>query len=337
MRAFVLAAGLGERLRPLTAAVPKPLVPVFNRPVIGHVIDALVVAGCTEIGVNVHAFPDRMALYLARYPSEAVRLTLFHEPELLGSAETLRQCREFFVDGPTLVTCADTLSTVDFAGLIRQHRRRRPTVTLAGGPVDESWRGDYVRTTDGISVRALARTPGRPTAVGPFGSFGTCIVEPGLLDTIPPGAVDLARDVLTTLPSGGRSIEVFDAGRIRLCDVNAYDQLHRANTVGIEGRLGASHRGRPVGPGVHDQGNADLAPAAAILGPVLVGANVSLGRGCELIGPLVVGHGAVIGAGAAVADAVVLPGSVVPDGADIRGAVFGDPWSVWPAMLPHLY
>ncbi|MGK5728145.1 sugar phosphate nucleotidyltransferase [Streptomyces sp. URMC 124] len=337
MKAFILAAGLGERLRPLTGALPKPLVPVFNRPVIGHVIDALFAAGCTEIGVNVHAFPDKMTAYLTEHRDDADRLSVFHEEELLGSVGTLRRCREFFADGPVLVTCADIVSTTDFAGLAEQHLRRRPTVTVAGVPVPAHWSGDYVETSDGISVRSFSYKPGKPVGDSVTGCFGTWIAGPDLLDGAPADAFDVSRDVLTALPSGGRTMDVFEDDEVRLCDVGQYELLHLANTKGIEGVFRTEHRARKVRPGVYDQGETDLGPAALVTGPVLLGKDVVLGDGCELSGPLVVGHRAVIGAGARVTDSVLLPGCVVPEGAHVEKTVLGDPARVWPAMVPDLF
>ncbi|MET9882629.1 NDP-sugar synthase [Streptomyces sp. NPDC006430] len=337
MKAFILAAGLGERLRPLTDELPKPLVPVFNRPVIGHVIDALRAAGCDEIGINVHAFPDLMASYLGEHRADAAGLRLFQEADLLGSVGTLRAFREFFATGPVLVTCADMVSTTDFGGLVAQHLERRPTVTLAGAPVPEDWGGDYVETADGVSVSRFVYKPGRPVGGSSTGCFGTWIVEPDVLAGAAPDAFDMARDVLTTLPARGRTVEVFDGGVVKLCDVGEADLLHLANTLGIEGRFGAGHRGRERRPGVYDEGFADLTAPATIVGPVLLGRDVSLGHGCELIGPLVLGHGVTVGSGATVTDSVLLPGSTVPAGTRISGAVYGDPAAVWPAMLPHLY
>ncbi|MFI6149105.1 sugar phosphate nucleotidyltransferase [Streptomyces sp. NPDC051109] len=337
MKAFILAAGLGERLRPLTGALPKPLVPVFNRPVIGHVIDALFAAGCTEIGVNVHAFPDKMTAYLTEHRADAGRLSVFHEEELLGSVGTIRRCREFFADGPVLVTCADIISTTDFAGLIAQHMRRRPAVTMAGVPVTADWSGDYVETSDGISVRSFSYKPGKPVGDSVTGCFGTWIAEPGLLDGVAADAFDVSRDVLTALPSGARTMDVFEDDRVRLCDVGQYELLHLANTKGIEGVFRTDHRAREAAPGVYDQGDTDLGPAAVVTGPVLLGREVVLGDGCELSGPLVVGHRAVIGAGARVVDSVLLPGCAVPDGALVENTVYGDPAAVWPAMVANLF
>src|SRR6478672_5919615 len=97
MKAMVLAAGLGTRLRPLTYEITKPMVPVLDRPVMEHIVDLLDRHGITEVIANLHYFPETIREHFGE------RLEYSLEPELLGTAGGVRACAGFFGEDPFLV------------------------------------------------------------------------------------------------------------------------------------------------------------------------------------------------------------------------------------------
>src|SRR5688572_17369655 len=107
MKAMVMAAGLGTRLRPLTYEVPKPMVPVANRPVIELILRSLAQDGITEVVSNLHWFPETITGRLGDGSDLGVELTYSQEEELLGTAGGVRNVREFFGDEPFLVLAGD--------------------------------------------------------------------------------------------------------------------------------------------------------------------------------------------------------------------------------------
>ncbi|HLH76826.1 MAG TPA: NDP-sugar synthase [Candidatus Binataceae bacterium] len=131
MRALVLAAGLGERLRPLTDQIPKPLLELGGRPLIHYPLMMLRRAGITEIAVNVHHLAQQIQLALG--DGAALGLKLFYAPEttLLGTGGPLLGLRSFFGEDSFVVANADTLLDLDLAAMIAAHRERRALVTFA--------------------------------------------------------------------------------------------------------------------------------------------------------------------------------------------------------------
>src|SRR5271169_6446489 len=111
MRAMVLAAGLGTRLRPLTYEITKPMVPVLDRPVMAHILDLLDRHGFDETIANLHYFPDSIREHFGE------RLTYRYEEELLGTAGGVRACGEFFGDDSFLVISGDALTDIDLTAL----------------------------------------------------------------------------------------------------------------------------------------------------------------------------------------------------------------------------
>src|ERR1700758_4329098 len=125
MRAMVLAAGLGTRLRPLTNEITKPMVPVLDRPVMEHILDLLARHGFAEVIANLHYFPESITEHFGD------RLTYNFEQELLGPAGGVRACREFFGGEPFLVISGDALTDIDLTALVARHRDTGGVATLA--------------------------------------------------------------------------------------------------------------------------------------------------------------------------------------------------------------
>lgn len=129
MRALLLAAGLGTRLRPLTDSRPKCLVEIHGRPLLDYWVEQLGNAGITEVLVNLHYLPDAVRSYIAncRHP---VRITTVYEEKLLGTGGTLLANRAFFQDQPSMLVHADNLSRFSVGDFIRRFDERTPGVEI---------------------------------------------------------------------------------------------------------------------------------------------------------------------------------------------------------------
>src|ERR1700694_1883955 len=125
MRAMVLAAGLGTRLRPLTYEIPKPMVPVLDRPVMAHIVDLLDRYGVREVVANLHYFPDIIRAYFGD------ALTYRYEPELLGTAGGIRMCAVFRGAEPFLIISGDALTDINLNAFAARHRDTGGIATLA--------------------------------------------------------------------------------------------------------------------------------------------------------------------------------------------------------------
>ncbi|MGA2043843.1 MAG: nucleotidyltransferase family protein [Roseiarcus sp.] len=123
MRALLLAAGMGTRLRPLTDAVPKCLVPVHGRPLLDYWLALLFDAGFERVLVNTHWLAQTVRDHVAASPWRA-SIDLVHEPELLGTGGTILANRSYFAEQPFLVAHADNLTDLDVDALVEAHRRR---------------------------------------------------------------------------------------------------------------------------------------------------------------------------------------------------------------------
>jgi mannose-1-phosphate guanylyltransferase len=179
-RAMILAAGLGTRLRPLTDELPKPLVPVGDRPAIAHVAARLAAAGIREAVLNTHhlaaAFtPDRLAAL-------PLALRVIHEPEILGTAGGLANAAALLGDGDVVVWNGDILADVDVRALLQAHRSQGAAATLAVVPREDG-AGTVGLDARGCVVRLRGERSGDEVSSADF--LGIHVIGPELRATFP--------------------------------------------------------------------------------------------------------------------------------------------------------
>jgi NDP-sugar pyrophosphorylase family protein len=130
-QAFVLAAGLGTRLRPLTDELPKPLIPIFQKPLITFALDHLIGVGVNKFVINTHRLPELFQNFFAARKYAGLPVTLVHEPDLLETGGGIKNAESHFGSEPFLTYSGDILTDVDLQPLIDEHVRRGNDVTLA--------------------------------------------------------------------------------------------------------------------------------------------------------------------------------------------------------------
>lgn len=200
MKAFLLAAGAGTRLRPLTDRTPKCLIPIGGKPLLEIWLEQLERLGVTEARVNTHHLAGQVEAYVAGRPPSALRVSLVHEPVLLGSAGTIRANRDWLQDEKDfLIIYADNLADVNLADFIRFHRDRKSEFTLAlFQTANPRECGIVVRDAAGLVVE-FQEKPDQPKSS--WANAGLYLAGPSLFDVIParPGLCDFGFDVLPRL------------------------------------------------------------------------------------------------------------------------------------------
>ena len=130
-QAFVLAAGLGMRLRPLTDQLPKPLIPIFQKPLVTFALDHLIGVGMNRFVINTHRHPELFQSFFAAREYAGFPTTLIHEPDLLETGGGVKNAESHFGSEPFLTYSGDILTNVELQPLIDEHFRRGNDVTLA--------------------------------------------------------------------------------------------------------------------------------------------------------------------------------------------------------------
>jgi mannose-1-phosphate guanylyltransferase len=182
VKAFLLAAGVGSRLRPVTDTVPKCLVPVAGRPLLDLWLDSLDRAGVDEVLVNLHHRAEAVRTYLAQRTGPPVVRTVY-EPELLGSFGTLAANRAWVAAEEMFLACyADNLTDFDLASLISAHRQVNSVATLTTFHSDNPSAGGVMETDATGRLTGFAEKPDRP--VSDLVNAGMYAFHPAVLDEI---------------------------------------------------------------------------------------------------------------------------------------------------------
>src|SRR3954468_12755784 len=321
MRAMVMAAGLGTRLRPLTYEVPKPMVPVANRPVMEHILALLRRHGLGEVIANLHWFPDTIRERFGDGSDLGVDLTYSYEDELLGTAGGVRNVAEYFGSEPFLVMAADALTDIDLAALRAAHDAHDGVATLAVKRVaDVSEFGVVITGSDG-RIQGFQEKPARAEALSDLASCMIYVLDREIFDYFPEQpVVDFAMDVFPALLSSDVPFHVHEIDSY-WNDVGSLPEYLQGNLDALEGAVAVELAGELLEPqggeGAVERGDPGVA------GRVLAAAGCEIDEGVRLDGPLVLGKGCVIGRGAHVKEALVLPGAAVPPEALVASAVYG--------------
>jgi mannose-1-phosphate guanylyltransferase len=207
VKAFLLAAGVGSRLRPLTDTTPKCMLPIDGRPLLDIWLDAFDRAGVDEVLVNLHHLPDAVRRHLAGHAGPPVVRTVF-EPELLGSAGTLRANRRWVEDEEFFLVCyADNLTDFDLRSLIDAQRQNRPIATVAVFHSENPSAGGVVELDATGRIIGFVEKPSEP--VSDLTNAGLYAFRPGVIDEIDGGLPsDIGYDMLPGLVGRARAVPV---------------------------------------------------------------------------------------------------------------------------------
>jgi mannose-1-phosphate guanylyltransferase len=319
MRAMVMAAGLGTRLRPITQEIPKPVVPVCNRPIVEHLVRLLSRHGVSEVIANLHWFPGTVEASLRGAHSYGVEMTFRHEEELLGTAGGVRNVSDFLTAGDDdvfLVLAGDALTDADLTALADAHRANGGVATLGVKKVsDVSEYGVIITDADG-RVQGFQEKPDPAEALSDLVNCMVYAFSPEVFDYFPADdPVDFALDVFPALLEHGVPFHVHEIDTY-WNDIGTLREYVTGNLDALEGAVSLDFGGDLL-----DEGDSDR--DFEVDGRVLVGDDVEIGAGASLVGPLIVGPRARIGEGAKVKEAVLLAGAEVPPGSILARGVAG--------------
>jgi mannose-1-phosphate guanylyltransferase len=328
---MILAAGLGTRLRPITYAVPKPMVPVLNRPVMEHIARLLARHGFGEAIANLHWFPETIEGHFGDGSAFGLELSYSREEQLLGTSGGVRKAAGFLGDS-FLVISGDALTDLDLAAMRAFHESHDGIATLATKRVaDTSQFGVAITGADG-RIQGFQEKPDPAEALSDLANCGIYMFRKEIFDFFPgageaklagpddpDGFADWATDVFPALLEGDVPFYSHEIDAY-WNDIGNLDELRQGNLDALRGAVEVDPGAPEVGEGVRA---ASPLGDAEVNGPALVGSGVELGAGVRIEGPAIVGDGCRIGAGAIVRDSILLEAAELPPQSILIGGIAG--------------
>ncbi|MDI6892521.1 MAG: NDP-sugar synthase [Actinomycetota bacterium] len=320
VRAMILAAGLGTRLRPLSYERPKALFPVANRPVIEFVVRLLKRHGFNDLVINLHYLPNRIVEYLGDGSVLGMKIDYSFEEELLGTAGALRKARKYLGEETFLVINCDVLTDVDLSRALEFHRERRALATLILIEVEDPSSYGMIGIDDRGRIGSFL---GRSEVALKYAVYGgICFLEPEIFELIPLGCSGLGDVVFPGLlregkPFFGYLTSASPSGEAGYwLDVGTLERYRRANWDVLGGRFKAVVPSHGKGGRVH--------PSAKINEPVIIGLGSVVGEGAEIGPHAILGRNCSIGKSVVVRRSIFWDGVRVGDGARVDESIVGD-------------
>ena len=339
MKALILAAGRGTRVRPLTDLLPKPMIPVINKPVMAFLVEHLKRFGIDRIMVNTSHMSFQIENYFRDGTTFGVEMAYSFEGRLednqlidepLGSAGAIRKIHNHsgFFDETFIVLCGDAVIDLDIGELLEFHRRKDAlaTIALLDVPREEvSSYGVVVKDKEG-RITEFQEKPTPEEAKSSTINTGIYIFEPEVLRYIPEtGPCDIGSQLFPALAKAGKLYGLVASVPWQWLDIGRVPDFHAVTMKAMRGDIsGFIISGRQVRPGIwmglNVRANLDQCHLVA---PVYIGGSAEIQDGASLIGPVTIGAGAVIESGAHIESSIVMDYTRVCRNAYSRSKILG--------------
>ena len=330
MKAVILAGGFGTRLRPLTLEIPKPIVPIFDRPFLYHQVDLLrQVPDIDEVVLSLNYRPGRIEARVGDGAEAGLPLRYRVEPHPLGTGGAIKFASAG-IDETVLVLNGDVLTDIDLNAVVARHRERRARATIVLTPVDNPSAYGLVETDEDGNVRRFLEKPGPNEITCDTINAGIYLLEPATFDRIPDDtAWSIERQYFPSLVERGETF-VAHVDRGYWIDIGtpaSYMQAHRDLMAG-RGAAGPFQK-RAAGT-VHRGARCRVAAGAELAGPCFLGDGCVVEEGARIGAESVVGAGCTIGPRALVERSIVWGETTVEADAVVREAILGRACRVGP-------
>ncbi|MBM5822728.1 MAG: NDP-sugar synthase [Cyanobacteria bacterium K_Offshore_surface_m2_011] len=332
MKAMILAAGKGTRVRPITHTTPKPMIPILQKPVMEFLLELLREHGFNEIMVNVSHLSEEIENYFRDGQRFGVQIAYSFEGrikdgeligEAMGSAGGLKKIQDFqaFFDDTFVVLCGDALIDLDLSEAVRRHREKGAMASLITKRVPRDQVSSYgvVVTDEGGRVLSFQEKPTVEEAASDMINTGIYIFEPKVLDFIPSGEpFDIAADLFPRLVESGAPFYALPM-EFEWVDIGKVPDYWQAIRSVLQGDVRQVQiPGKQVRPGIY----AGLNVAADwdqihVEGPIFVGGMTRIDNGVTIIGPAMIGPSCHICEGATIDNSIIFDYSRIGPGVQL--------------------
>ena len=319
MKAVILAGGMGTRVRPLTDRVPKPMIPIINKPVMEFLIDLLKEHGFDQILITTSYLASEIENYFREGSRFGVQIAYSFEgyhadgqvvPEGLGSAGGLKKIQNFsgFFDDTFVVLCGDAIIDLDLTRALEVHRRTKAlaTIILKDVPREDVSRFGIVETAPDGRIIQFQEKPSPELAVSTTANTGIYLFEPEVLKYVPDrGPFDIGSQLFPLLVERELPFYGFLVP-FSWIDIGRTPDYWRATQMILRGEFKIGMPGQELAPNIWGGINLDVdLTQTDVRGPVYLGSGTRIEPGATVIGPTVIGRNCVVEKGARIDACVV--------------------------------
>lgn len=307
MKAMIMAAGVGSRLMPLTIDIPKPMIPMANRPLMENIVELLTHHGFDQIIANLHYHADRISEYFLDGSLYGANMVYSRESELMGTAGGVKKCA-WFLDEAFVIVSGDALTDANLTYLIQEHKKKGALATIALKEVQEVEQFGIVITDDNGKINSFQEKPQPHAALSNTANTGIYIFEPEIFSYIPANEFyDFGKQVFPHLVKIGApffGINITDYW----CDVGNLATYQQAHADILEGRINLVPGGKMI-TGRESR--------------VLLGEGAKISDDVDFKGNCIIGPGCRIAGGAVIDNTIIWSDSVIKDQAVLRNCIVG--------------
>ncbi len=323
MKAVVMAGGEGTRLRPMTASMPKPLLPVVNKPIMEHVLRLLHRHGFSETVVTVQFLASLVRNYFGDGEELGMQLHYATEETPLGTAGSVKNAEHLLRDDTFVVISGDALTDFDLTSLVKFHHDKGALVTVCLTRVPDPLEFGITIIDDDHRVQRFLEKPTWGQVFSDTVNTGIYVMEPEVFDYVKADEpVDWSADVFPRLVDDGKPIFGYIAEGYWE-DVGTHESYVRAQADVLSGRVDVELDAFEVSTGVWVAEGADVHPDAVLKGPLYIGDYAKVEAGAELREFTVLGSNVVVKGGAFLHRAVVHDNVFIGPQTNLRACVIG--------------
>ncbi len=320
MKAVVMAGGEGSRLRPLTIGRPKPMVPVLNQPVIGHIIDLLKKHGITDILITLQYRAEDIQEHFGDGRDYGCNIRYSIEETPLGTAGSVKLAEDM-LDDTFIVISGDALTDFDLTALINFHKEHGAIATLTLFRVPNPLEYGVVIVEEDGKVRQFQEKPSWGEVFSDTVNTGIYVLDPQVFKHFEKNVpFDFSQQLFPQLLEKGLPIYGYVAPGY-WSDVGSIPDYMRSNADVLEGKVKIDMPGKNIGGGIWIEEDVDIAPDAQLYGPIYLGQGVKIKSGAIVRGPTVIRDFTIVDNRAAVDRSIIWRNSYIGERAELRGCI----------------
>ncbi|MEA1959179.1 MAG: NDP-sugar synthase [Chloroflexota bacterium] len=327
MKAVILVGGGGTRLRPLTYSMPKPMVPIVNRPFLEHMLTYMKRYGIDEVILALCYLPDHIQSYFGDGSDHGIRLRYAIEERPLGTAGAVKNVSDY-IDDTFFVFNGDVFTDIDLNAMLELHQRESAKVTIALTPVENPTIYGVVETETSGRVKRFIEKPGWDAVTTNMINAGVYVLDPEVMEQIPGDWFYMfEHGLFPSLLESEEPIYGYGSNGYWI-DIGTPEKYMNLNFDLLSGETSIMPPGKEHGGGIWLEEGVTIHPDAKVVGPVAIGRNSTIDAGVRISGPSVIGPDCFIGAESYLKETLVWQNVNVGREANLQGCVIADGVSI---------